>query len=56
VPQDLADRFGEHIHKGDAVVMVHTSEDDATKAQDILNRSNPRPADDAAPAVVTKLG
>ncbi len=42
MPQEMADRFGQHIHKGDALVVVHTSTDDAPRVRRILEAHAPR--------------
>lgn len=50
MPQDMADRFGEHIHKGDALVVVHASKELAPKAEEILKVHGPRVTDTSVPA------
>jgi hypothetical protein len=44
MPQDIATTFGEHIQKGDALVIVHApNETVSTKAKDIMQAHHPRP-------------
>ena len=42
MPKDMADRFGGHIHKGDAVVIVHASTDEVPKVRQILEAHQPQ--------------
>ena len=42
MPREMADRFGQHVHKGDALVVVHSSTDDAPRARGILEAHAPR--------------
>jgi uncharacterized membrane protein len=45
MPEEIATSLGEHVHKGDALVIVHaTSEEAAARALSILAAHNPRPA------------
>jgi hypothetical protein len=44
MPQDMATKFGEHIQKGDALVIVHAPNGDvSTRSQTIMQAHNPRP-------------
>ncbi len=44
MPEEIATSLGEHVHKGDALVIVHaTSEESAALARRILEAHNPRP-------------
>lgn len=42
MPKEIAGRFGEHIHKGDTLVVVHTTRDQSAQAQEILAAHHPR--------------
>ena len=42
MPQDMADRFGNHVHRGDTLVVVHAAPAEADKARQILQQHNPR--------------
>ena len=46
MPQEMATRFGGHVHKGDALVIVHTSREQAEQVRSILQRHNPRVAEE----------
>jgi hypothetical protein len=48
MPKEMADRFGGHIHKGDALVIVHTTPEQADQARQILEKHAPRAADSAS--------
>ncbi|HLH72722.1 MAG TPA: hypothetical protein VKX96_05505 [Chloroflexota bacterium] len=44
MPQDVATRLGQHVHKGDALVIAHAvDETSADKAHRILEAHHPRP-------------
>ena len=44
MPEELATNLGEHVHKGDALVIVHApNEELAALARRILAAHNPRP-------------
>jgi len=44
MPHDVATRLGQHLHKGDALVIAHAADPTAAaRAQAILERHNPRP-------------
>ena len=44
LPREMATSLGEHIHKGDALVIVHAlNEEQAALARNILAAHNPRP-------------
>ena len=46
MPREMADMFGEHVHKGDTLVVVHAPAGDlAQRAKLILDRHNPRAAE-----------
>jgi hypothetical protein len=48
MPHDMATKLGEHIQKGDALVIVHAPNGNvSTKAQEIMQAHHPRP--DASP-------
>jgi hypothetical protein len=49
MPKEMADRFGGHVHKGDALVIVHTAREGATKAKEILEAHGPRAEDEQHP-------
>jgi len=42
MPQDMADRFGSHVHRGDTLVVVHAAQDEAEKARQSLEAHHPR--------------
>lgn len=42
MPKEMAGRFGEHVHKGDTLVVVHTKPDTAERARAILEQHAPR--------------
>ena len=43
LPQDVATSFGEHVHKGDTLVIAHaTDENSAIRAQQVLEAHHPR--------------
>jgi hypothetical protein len=43
LPQDSASQFGEHVHKGDALVIAHASTPElATQARAVLEAHHPR--------------
>ena len=45
MPEEVATNLGEHIHKGDALVIVHAlNEEQAALARSVLAAHNPRPA------------
>jgi len=45
MPEEIATRLGEHVHKGDTLVIVHAmNEETAARARSILAAHNPRPA------------
>ena len=49
MPHDMATKLGEHVQKGDALVIVHApSETVSARAQEIMQAHNPRP--DASPS------
>lgn len=50
MPKEVADRFGGHVHKGDALVVVHTGSEDAAKVKGILQSHSPRAETDEGPA------
>ncbi|MGH2584168.1 MAG: hypothetical protein ACRDJE_04580 [Dehalococcoidia bacterium] len=60
MPKEMADRFGGHVHKGDALVIVHTSSEESAKVKGILEGHNPRAETDEGPAegavVMTAVG
>jgi hypothetical protein len=45
MPKEMADRFGGHVHKGDAVVIVHAATAEAQKVRQILEAHQPRTAE-----------
>jgi hypothetical protein len=47
MPKEMADRFGENIHKGDALVVVHTTPEQADRAHRILETHAPRASESA---------
>ncbi len=45
MPEEIATSLGEHIHKGDALIIVHAlNEEQAALARSVLAAHNPRPA------------
>ncbi len=46
MPHDIATQFGEHIHKGDTLVVVHATPDQAPKARQSLAAHSPRASTD----------
>ena len=50
MPKEMADRFGGHVHKGDALVVVHTARDDAERARALLEQHQPRAEEAGAAA------
>jgi len=55
MPKQIADRFGGHVHKGDALIIAHTGTEDAAKVKAILAAHSPRTETDqgTAEGVVT---
>lgn len=49
MPKEMAGRFGETVHKGDTLVIVHATPERADQARSLLNEHNPRIAE-ASPA------
>lgn len=50
MPREMATRMGEHVHKGDALVIVHaTSQDRAEHARTILAAHHPRTGESQQP-------
>lgn len=45
MPRDMADRLGGHVHKGDTLLIVHTTTEDAERARQILDTHHPRTTD-----------
>jgi hypothetical protein len=63
MPKEMADRFGGHVHKGDALVVVHTKPEETAKAKQVLEAHHPRAEDEQRPGegaavmpVATKSG
>jgi hypothetical protein len=46
MPHDVATQFGEHIHKGDTLLVVHTTSEQAQLARRTLDAHNPRASTD----------
>lgn len=46
MPHDVATQFGEHIHKGDTLLVVHTTSEQAQLARRALDAHNPRASTD----------
>jgi hypothetical protein len=42
MPEEMATRFGGHVHKGDTLVVVHTTREDAERARTTLEAHKPR--------------
>jgi hypothetical protein len=51
MPKEMADKYGAHIHKGDALVIVHTIREQSDAAKAILAAHDPREADEHGEAV-----
>jgi uncharacterized membrane protein len=47
MPKEMATRFGEHIHKGDALVVVHSTPEQADRVRQILEAHTPRASESA---------
>jgi hypothetical protein len=47
MPKEMAARFGEHIHKGDALVVAHTTPEQAGRVRQILEKHTPRASESA---------
>ncbi len=47
MPKEMAGRFGETVHKGDTLVIVHAGTDRADQARAIVNAHGPRTSDDS---------
>jgi hypothetical protein len=45
MPREMATRFAGHVHRGDALVVVHAAPDQAPAARAILERHHPRTAE-----------
>lgn len=56
MPNEVAGRFGEHVHKGDALVIVHTNRELAEQARSILESHHPRTATDSHPEAQPEQG
>jgi hypothetical protein len=56
MPREIANSLGEHVHKGDTLVIVHArNEEAAALARRILASHNPRPALGEAPGGVVSV-
>lgn len=47
MPKEMADWFGEHVHKGDTLIVAHTTPELADQAKQILQSHTPRAASDS---------
>lgn len=56
MPREIAGRFGEHVHKGDTLLVVHATQDEAERARQILERHGPRTAEGAHAAAQPDQG
>lgn len=56
MPEEIATRLGEHVHKGDTLVIVHAmNEEAAARARSILAAHNPRPEAGQTPSGVVSV-
>jgi hypothetical protein len=56
MPEESATRLGEHVHKGDTLVIVHAmNEEAAARARSILAARNPRPEAGQTPSGVVSV-
>ena len=56
MPEEIATRLGEHVHKGDTLVIVHAmNEEAAARARSILVAHNPRPEAGQMPSGVVSV-
>ena len=56
MPQEMATNLGEHVHKGDALVIAHAvNEEQAALARRILAAHNPRPGVGQVPGGVVSV-
>jgi hypothetical protein len=53
MPEEMANRFGQHIHKGDVLVVVHTTPSAAQRARQILEAHAPRATEASTDASAT---
>jgi hypothetical protein len=53
MPKEMAGRFGENVHKGDTLVIVHASAERADQARSVLDTHGPRTSDDSRSAAET---
>ncbi len=49
MPKGLTDRYGEHVHTGDTLLIVHTTTEEAERARGILDSYHPRVAEGGEP-------
>jgi hypothetical protein len=45
MPKEMAGRYGDQVHKGDTLVIVHAAPADAARAREILDAHHPRVAE-----------